>query len=227
MAWAETEKPLTNSKPKIHVKIAIPHWGNCTLEWARRTFAPLDRDPQPDFEKQVILCRGILNIDTERNELVKEALKDTRTTHILFLDTDNVVEEPPDPNQALRMLLACDAPIASGLYRAKQKIGFHYAMWVKNPEGEGYIRVKGWTPGTNWIRADAIGLGFCLIKREVFERIPFPWFKWDSPHPSEDFWFCELLRKYGYEIRVLTDVKCSHIGTLKVKPDGTITTLEV
>jgi len=223
MAWTEAEK---EHQTKPHVKICIPHWGNCTLEWARRTLAPLDMVPQPDFDKQTLLCRGILNLDTERNELVKEALKDPRTTHILFVDTDIVVEEPPDPNKALRMLLLCNAPIASGLYRARQKIGFYYAMWNKNPEGEGYLPTEKWTEGANWIRADAIGLGFCLIKREVFEKISPPWFRWDKPSPSEDFYFCELLRKHGYEIRVLTDVKCSHIGTLKVKPDGTITTLE-
>jgi GT2 family glycosyltransferase len=125
------------------------------------------------------------------------------------------------------MLLACNAPVASGLYRAKQKTGFHYAAWVKNPRGEGYFPIQGWTAGSNWIKVDAIGLGFCLLKREVFERIPHPWFKWDKPAPSEDFYFCEQLIKYGYEIRVLTDVKCSHIGTLKVHHDGTISTLEV
>jgi len=225
MAWLEAETQQRIVIP--HVKIAIPHWGSVSLEWAKRTFAPLDRDPQPDFEKQTILMRGVLNVDTERNELVKEALKDPRTTHILFLDTDNIVEQPPDPNQALRLLLACNAPVASGLYRAKQKAGFFYAMWMKNPAGAGYIPIQGWTEGSNWIRVDAIGLGFCLLKREVFERVPYPWFKWDTPSPSEDFYFCEQLIKYGYEIRVLTDVKCSHVGTLKVHYDGSISTLEV
>jgi hypothetical protein len=222
VAWLEGIR----GKPRVpHVKILIPHWGSVSLEWAKRTFAPLDRDPQPDFEKQTILMRGILNLDTERNELVRVALEDPRTTHILFLDTDVIVEQPPDPNQALRMLLACNAPIASALYRAKQKTGFSYAMWVKNPRGEGYLPVREWTG--NWIRVDTIGLGFCLIKREVFEKVPYPWFKWDKPAPSEDFYFCEQVAKYGFEIRVLTDVKCSHIGTLKVKPDGEISVLDV
>lgn len=220
MAWDEF-------KQKPFVMICVPHWGSVSLEWVQKTYGPLAFIPQPDFDKQPLLLRGVLNLDTERNELVKEALKNPKTTHILFLDTDIIVEEPKDPNQALRMLLATDAPIASGLYRAKKKKGFSYAMWVKNPEGEGYIPVLEWTKGANWIKVDAIGLGFCLIKREVFEKIPYPWFKWDKPQPSEDFYFCELLAKYGYEIRVLTDIKCSHIGLLKVKIDGTVTTLDV
>jgi len=228
MAWEVTEQ----TKP--FVEICVPHWGKVDLEWVEKTYSPLRWFAQQDFDKHTNLLRGILNLDTERNELVKEALKNPKATHFLFLDTDIIVEEPSDPNQALRMLLLCDAPIASGIYRARGKSHyvpklrtFTYAMWTKNRKGDGYLPVGGWTEGTNWIKVDAIGLGFCLIKREVFEKIPYPWFKWDKPSPSEDFYFCELLQKHSYEIRVLTDVKCSHIGMLKVKPDGIVITLEV
>lgn len=233
MAWEEarrirrTVRSLKQLRKVPFVEICVPHWGSVSLEWVEKTYGPLRWIPQPDFTKHNLLSKGILNLDTERNELVKQALKNPKATHILFVDTDVVIEEPVDPNVALRMLLACDVPIASGLYRAKKKEGFMYAMWVKNPHGEGYLPVRSWTSGANWIRVDAIGLGFCLIKREVFEKIPYPWFKWDKPHPSEDFYFCELLRKYGYEIRVLTDIKFSHVGTLKVKIDGSVSTLEV
>jgi hypothetical protein len=222
MAWS-----LSEESKKPHIKICIPHWGSCSFEWSKRTFAPLFVAPQQDFDKSLEMARGILNLDTERNELVKSALSDPTVTHIFWLDTDVIIEEPEDPNQALRMLLTCNAPIASGLYRAKQKHGFFYAMWMKNPVGEGYLSIKEWTPGSNWIKVEAIGLGCCLIKREVFEKISPPWFKWDNPYPSEDFYFCEQLRKSGYDIRVLTDVKCSHVGVLKVKTDGSISTLEV
>jgi len=225
MAWELWATPPIPAKP--HIKIAIPHWGSCTLEWSKRTFGPLWIVEQPDFDKSLLLARGILNLDTERNQLVKDALEDPRTTHIFWLDTDIIIEEPEDPNQALRMLLACNAPIAGGLYRAKQKTGYFYAMWKKAEGQEGYIPTAGWTPGANWINVDAIGLGCCLMKREVFEKIPYPWFKWDKPHPSEDFYFCQQLIEHGYEIRVLTDVKCSHIGTLKVRVDGSISPLEV
>ena len=64
-------------------------------------------------------------------------------------------------------------------------------------------------------------------KREVFEKIPYPYFKWDKESPSEDFYFCQKAIEHGYEIRVFTDVKCSHIGMLKVKSDGSFSTLDV
>lgn len=220
MAWVldETTKP--------HVFIAVPHHGAVPLEWVEHTYGPLRFIPQPDFKKSIRLARGILNLDTERNLLVKMALEDPTVTHILFLDTDCVCESPKDPNQALRLLLQCNAPIASGLYRAKKKEGFPYAMWVKNPKGEGFLPVTSWTG--NWIKVDVIGMGFCLIKREVFEKVPPPWFEWyPEPEPSEDFRFCLKCAEYGYEVRVFTDVKLSHIGTLKVKIDGSVTTLDV
>ncbi|RLI76734.1 hypothetical protein DRP04_12395 [Archaeoglobales archaeon] len=221
MAWN-----LVQESKKPHVCICVPHWGNVSLEWVETTYGPLRFIPQPDFKKSTRLARGILNLDTERNMLVELALEDPTVTHILFLDTDNIIESPKDPNQALRMLLSCNAPIASGLYRAKKPKGeYPYAMWVKNPHGEGYLPIAKWTG--NWIKVDVIGFGFVLIKREVFEKVPKPWFQWKERAPSEDFFFCEKVAKYGYEVRVLTDVKLSHVGTLKVKSTGEITTLDV
>jgi len=235
MAWTESAsqpaaRPLGyGSGPgRIHhVKVCIPHWGEVTVEWARHTLARLDYVAQPDFEKQVLLLRGVKNLDTERNLLVEEALKEPKTTHLFWVDTDTIFESPEDPNQALRMLLACDAPIASGLYRARQRIGFYYAAWKKLATPGEYTPVQGWTQGSNWIKVDAIGFGCVLVKREVFEKIPAPWFVWNQASPSEDFFFCEKAAKHGYEVRVLTDVKCSHVGVLKVKADGSVTTLAV
>lgn len=99
----------------------------------------------------------------------------------LLHNSDNVCEEPTDPNQAIRTLLSLNAPCASGLYRAKQQGGFNYAMWLRNPNGAGYIPIKEWTG--NWIPCHVIGFGFVLLKRECFERVPYPWFEWGQPTP--------------------------------------------
>jgi GT2 family glycosyltransferase len=159
--------------------------------------------------------------------LAKMALDDPKTTHILWLDTDSICEEPSDPNEALRRLLWCNVPVVSGLYRAKKKGGVYpYAMWLKSKTQEGYEAITGWTG--NWLKVDAIGLGFCLMRREVFEKVPPPWFVWKSSDgPSEDFAFCEKLIENGYEIKVFTDVKLSHAGMMKVKTDGSVSTLDV
>lgn len=217
-------KTLLEEQNKPVVMICIPHHGSVSMEWTDRMYTAL-KTFQPDMIKDYRLMKGILNLDTERNLLVKEALKNELMTHILWVDTDMIPEEPLDPNQALRMLLACDAPIASGLYRVKQKTGFNWAMWNK-VEG-GSAPIGKWTEGSNWIQADHIGMGFCLIKREVFETVPYPWFRWWHEFPSEDFSFCDKVAEYGYEIRVMTDVRLSHIGQLKVLSSGTVTTLDI
>jgi len=230
MAWEEAKVSSTKlPKGMPLVCICVPHHGSVSLEWVQSTWGPLYWVPQADFAKTSQMSRGIMNLDTERNLLAKQALKNPRVTHILWLDTDNICETPQDPNQALRLLLGCNAPVVSGLYRAKkQGAQYPYCIFAKGPIREGiqtYIPIPEWTG--NWIKADVIGMGFCLMKREVFEKVPYPWFVWDKRAPSEDFDFCEKLAKYGYEIKVFTDVRLSHAGMLKVKTDGTITTLDV
>ena len=234
MAWNLEEKnggsvrmvqfPLPG-QPVPVVKILIPHTGSWTSEFTERMLIPLQSHTS-DLEKYVIFGRGT-PLDVQRNSMVVEALKDSRTTHVLFGDSDMVCEKPPDPNDALKLLIACNAPIVSGLYRAKRRDGFPYAMWTKTADG-GYANTLSWTPeGSNWVKVDSIGMGFCLIKREVFEKVPYPWFVWDNLEPSEDFYFCEKVKQYGYEVRVFTDVRLSHIGVLKVKSDGTVTVLDM
>ena len=229
LAWEEGKPVTVPAQPTIpkgfpHICLCVPHFGAVQLEWVESTYGPLRFIPQADFAKSHRLARGILNLDTERNELVKMALQDKTVTHIFFLDTDVVAEL--DPNQALRMLLQCNCPIASGLYRAKKLKGdYPYAMWMKNPNGIGYLGIQSWTG--NFIKVDVIGFGAVMIQREVFEKVPFPWFEWKEPSPSEDFVFCEKAVKYGYNISVFTPVAFSHIGSMKVKTDGAVHVLDV
>lgn len=208
---------------KSRVACCIPHTGSWSAEFGDRTYAPLKLTPSPHFSKRVFMCRGVPQ-DVARNLLVKQALGDKLVTHVFFVDTDIVLEQPPDPNEAIHRLMQCDEPIVSGIYRARQKSGFSYSMWMKHPEG--FTPVKNWSG--NWLQIDVIGMGCCLIKREVFEKTPYPWFTWVEAHPSEDFNFCLKASEYGYKVRAYTDVRCSHIsGGLKVLSDGSVVTLDV
>lgn len=210
------------------VCVLVPHFGKISMEFVQSTYAPLMWMAHPNMVKTSRIARGILNLDTLRNDMVKSALDDKAITHFLWVDSDCIIEEPKDANDALFKLLSCNVPIVSGLYRAKKSKGIYpYAMWAKHPTAEyGYIDIPQWTG--NFISVDAIGLGFCLCKREVFEKIPPPWFVWDKVVPSEDFAWCEKVRKAGYEIKVYTDVKLSHEGAMKVLcKDGAVHVLDV
>lgn len=237
MSWSISAPTSTPTDSLPNVKICIAHNGKVSMEWAQVMLGPMQYVQVPTFDKNVVTMQGVKNLDTERNELAKVALSDLSTTHIMFVDTDIITEIPV--LDAIAILLGRNVDIVSGLYRAKQKDGFPNAVWIKakpdlippelRKEGvTAYSAIEKWDPPTaNMLEADAVGAGFLLIKREVFEKIGFPWFVWDKPYPSEDFIFCEKLKKAGYKILVTPDVKCSHEGNVKIRSDGKIVMPEV
>lgn len=228
MAWQIPTQQVSIPQGMACICILIPHFGKISMEFAQSTYGPLMFVAHPKFVKTSRVARGLLNLDTERNDLARMALEDKAVTHLLWLDSDCIMEEPKDPNEALFKLLSINVPIVSGLYRAKKSKGLYpYAMWARHPNSSyGYTDIPQWTG--NFISADAIGMGFCLCKREVFERIPPPWFVWDKPTPSEDFAWCEKVRRAGYEIKVYTDVRLSHEMSGKVLcSNGAVHVLDV
>jgi hypothetical protein len=217
------------AKPKI--AIAVPYTGSFHPEWTETTYVPLRYIPVDWCDKVPILSK-VPSLPVARDMLIKQSLE-LGADYLFFLDSDLLFENPKDPNIALRTLYQCisdnvDSKIVSGLYRAKKKEGFSYAMWSKAPEGgpKGYTPISQWTG--NWIEVRVAGLGCCLIDLKIFKTIPGPWFSWEQKEDiSEDFYFMEKARKYGYVTRVYTDVKMSHIGTMKILSDGSIVMTEM
>ena len=225
MAWEREPKDAkTTVKGKPKIAVCICHTGEATMEWSERTFGPLRFIVVPWCTKVHLILRGI-PIAASRNKLVEDALK-AGCSHVFFIDSDHVPETPADINEALRQLLLCDVDMVPALYRAKKPEGFPYNIWkrVEGVEGE-YTTVRKWTG--NWFTVDVAGIGSCLIKREVFEKVPKPWFVWDKPSPSEDFYFFEKAAKHGFKLWVFSEIKFSHIGNLAVQADGKVRTLKV
>lgn len=76
----------------------------------------------------------------------------------------------------------------------------------------------------------ACGLAGMLIRRDVFEQIPPPWFELGRTNPEEigeDVWFCEKLRRAGIPIVVDLDSVFGHFAPAAAWPtrreDGTWT----
>jgi hypothetical protein len=231
MAWNEANPQ--GKKPVIGM--LLPYQTIFTSEFVMKTFIPL-HTPLPWCDKKLFMSKAP-SLPLVRNTLAQQALENG-CDYLLWIDSDVIPESPTDVNEALRMLYSCNAPIAACLYRAKQITGFHYAAWIKrdkvaplpqdaNPQMKiGYVPMQSWTG--NWVTVDVTGMSFTLIKREVFEKTPKPWFHWDLPDErSEDFYFFDKAAQSGFPIGILTDVKFSHIGTLKVLTSGEIKMLEV
>jgi hypothetical protein len=220
--------------PKI--AICIPYNGKFEPEWVDKTYVPLRYVPTNWCTKITFLSK-VQSLPVARDMLVNTAIQ-AGCDYIFFMDTDHVFESPNDPNIALHQLYQTinksknmnidkkvidkNGKIVSAIYRTKQKHGFGYAAWMKYGD-KGFIPITQWTG--NWLEIDVAGLGCCLISSEVFKDIPRPWFKWEmKDEMSEDFYFYQHAKKYGYNAHLFTDVKLSHLGNLKVMLDGSITT---
>ena len=74
---------------------------------------------------------------------------------------------------------------------------------------------------TGLVSVDAVGLGACLIRREVMEKIAKqagdgPMFKFEfigrNKVVGEDVFFCQKIREAGYEILVDLSLEIKHFG---------------
>jgi hypothetical protein len=183
---------------------------------------------------------NIPRVDLARIQCV-EAMFRHNCEYILFLDSDVIPIIPLDnkgwivDKYAVMKLLDTakryDIKVLSGLYFEKENDAEHHPcawVWV---EGRGLQHIA---ERSGLVQVDAIGLGFCLIHRSVFEQMSKPWFKYmDEPHEwakysenpemgiGEDFYFCYKLQKeLGIRPVVDCSIKCIHIGFGSAREEG-------
>ena len=173
--------------------------------------------------------------DRCRNALFDRFRGDPTWTHLLFLDTDVVV--PPD---ALDRLIACDTslvcapvPVLHHRYGPPDQqtgitVGTNIRVFddpalrggVVDPEEPacGYRRVDPDDFPTEPFPCDAAGLGVCLIKREVVERIEPPWCAFvgqkQDQYIGEDVYFFRKARVAGFKLLVEPTILCDHYKSL-------------
>lgn len=205
--------------PSGPIAIARIHGGTVEPRWFQ-SYEALEK-PVPCLP--IVIER--LHVDRARNECVDMFLFPEKErppqfpngvdkaykqcTHMLFIDDDVLV-----PPFGLKRLLSHDVPIVGGLYY--QRTPPHLPVVYKHVEGTQWVPVTEFCAGLQEV--DAIGFGFTLIKREVFEKMERPWFEF-SDRMGEDMWFCQNAKKLGYTILVDADVKCRHLATLEVTED--------
>ncbi len=151
--------------------------------------------------------KGLQPVGYARNNCVEAFLK-SEATHLLFVDADTI----PHP-EALLLLLKADKPIISGIVPAMKRdtdgsmkpVG----MVARKLLNEKYLPVQG--KGIELI--DVCGMACVLIKREVFDKIPCPWFEsadWGN-NRGEDFSFCNKLSDNNIELWAHFNVQCQHV----------------
>ena len=183
------------TKPRPKVTIAVPIWKEPISSAWLAHFQNIKKPSVCEYliERSVGIHRGRRNI-----------VKNASGEYIFFLDVDVLI-----PSDALIKLLEDKKNIVSGLYFKKTYP--HNPLMFRKVNEESYIPILDY--GEGLISVDGIGLGCCLVKRDVFDKIPEPWFELPPLSDlTEDLFFCDKAKKAGFSIFVDTGVKCGHIG---------------
>ncbi len=146
-----------------------------------------------------------------RNIIVEQALKND-CTHILFVD-DDMAYKPESLNQ----LVEHDKDIVSGLYLMRA-YPFQPLIFTLFGNEFKFIMLKGNEP--RLMRIAGAGMGFCLVKTSVFDKMMKPWFRLGELDAEE--WCDDLgfFRRAFAQFNIYCDTEChvGHMGTQVIWP---------
>jgi GT2 family glycosyltransferase len=148
-----------------------------------------------------------------RNLIIEQGLEHG-VTHFLFLDDDIAFA----PDLLKRLATNGDKDIVSALYLMRnyphQPIVFDYA------DSEGRC-MHHYPDGNELVEIVACGLGACLIRREVFEKLEKPWIRLgelEKDHWCDDIGFFRRVREAGFKAYCDLSTTVGHMATVKVWP---------
>jgi len=226
-----------------HIFIATPMYGGqCFGYFAQSLLQANNIIPQSGVTLSYSFLFNESLIQRARNLLAHQFLQ-SKATHMMFIDAD-IKFNPAD----LLTMLAADKDIICGIY-PKKEINWHT---VKNAALEGKEDLQKYTgsfvvnllnndasltvPVDQPCEVSAIGTGFMLIKRDVFEKLKphtekyvsdmshlageeIYGFYLDPIDPeskrllSEDYFFCHQWRKIGGKVHAAPWCNLGHMGT--------------
>lgn len=164
---------------------------------------------QAGIEHGLFLSPGTL-IANQRHELVKAA-QEWGATHVMFIDSDIVFR----PSHVIE-LINFDEPIVGAAYSKRLEPVIPTA-WHSIDDWNTYVNLHEQTD--SHIKVEAMALGFCLIRIDVFDALDLPWFILgfqNGQYTGEDIEFFRKCKQYN--IPVWLDVKISfEIGHLGLK----------
>lgn len=176
----------------MKVALCIPVHGNTkarfTLSLSRLLIWSAANQPDTVFTLHMAI--GNSRLDDAREEIAEAALR-AEPDFLLWLDADHTF--PPD---LVARLAAHGLPIIGCNYRFRDPEAARStaANWVEGDRKAVEPKALGVEP------VDALGLGACLIKAEVFRTMKRPWFSmWLS---GEDSYFFGQAKAQGFQPHV-------------------------
>lgn len=166
-----------------------------------------------------IIVGAQYGVAESRQKIVDTFMGMPDATHLLWLDTDMF---PVD--FAIPTLLNDNLPVVSGVYFNSLYTGL--ACW-KDEVPLDFQTMINTSRETPLIEVDKIGMGLCMMKKEVFQTltsIDRPWFyyKGTDGGASEDFYFCSLLRRIGIKPVIDLRVQAQHMKMCMIAPNKAI-----
>lgn len=161
-------------------------------------------------------------IHENREQIVLDAQKE-KSDYVMFIDSDMAF-----PADGIEKLLKDDKPIVGADYHYREnppksvtlldpkKLKTDDITFTIDPNDKNKRLATIDNPQKPF-ECRAVGTGFMLVKMEVFEKLPRPWFFFrPSSDPEgmtgEDVWFCELARKHGISVWCDPTIQVKHIG---------------
>ena len=185
--------------------IAVPHTGlfpyQFVVAWTQLLFCT-----RPMCEALDFTFIGSSLIYEAREQAAEKCVREGYDW-LFFLDSDM------EPRQdTIQRLLAWDKPIVSAMCFKRQQP--YTPCFYPTVDYDGKTvkiqTVDEWTPGC--AEVEGAGMACCLIKREVLEKTPRPWF-FPMPILAEDLGFCKRAREAGFSVHVDTTLCCGHVGS--------------
>jgi hypothetical protein len=179
----------------MKVLIEIPNTGLLPVETAAALMRMEKYANLKGIETECVFRRGCLIYDS-REEAGKNLLE-SGCDALLFLDSDMY----PTEEMLVRLANAKKDIISALAFRRVP----NFEPCIFNEKGFYHDYPEG------VIEVEAAGMACILIKREVFEKTPQPWF-FPEPAIGEDKAFCRRVKKAGFKIYCDTTLECGHIG---------------
>lgn len=200
----------------MKLAICTPTTGNVRIEWAEsllESVRVLQKEKLVKDWKLFFYCSSV--IPANRNNIVNTAMK-WGATHFLFIDDD--MRFPVD---AMRYVIKYgkQMPIF-GANCIKRKYPIEYM--ATDFEGKQVVS----TGKTGIEEVAYTGNSFVMVSRQVFEKVPKPWFAFpyvpdNDDYATEDFYFYRKATEHNFPCIIDHELSqvINHVGINEFKPE--------
>lgn len=189
----------------INILIAVPTYESILPDTFKSIY---DLEPVQNVSYYFDFIRGY-DCAKARNNIASLAIE-RHFDYVLMVDSDIVL-----PFNALRSMLETPVDICLGVYPRKNTQSGQVEIFKKGYDN--FIVTYNMSELLNnmsLIEVKGGGYGCALIRVDIFDTIPFPWFSYitykDGSSLSEDNYFSDKALKAGYKIYCDPRVKCGH-----------------